>query len=566
MAFFASLLLPPFAAVHIVQKNTATLCACLFLWVLLSCNRVTKAVAPSAQQDSLHVENLLRKGDSLYALRSGFSTISESMVYFDSAARIARRLGATLLQANTLFYIGNVYNAWNKEPQTTVDYYRRSLALYNTLPQKKVKAFYLRYIIAHAFDGEKMADSLRCVQTVQEALQAVRQQPDSLRQKMMFLSDFAWVATNSKAYTLAEDVLAAIAPRNRIFNDPESNNYLDHYYLTRSRIDVYKYRRRATPYIDSLALALQHCNNRFDSGYYSLNLSELYAATGNHAAAYRYLKLNTDLQKALDNSNVLSSLQKELLNRELAAEREKERRTKEELKNKNLYLLSLGLALLAIGLLVFLYLLYRRRAEERKEGARQEQFTYLLLQNEEEERKRIAADLHDGINHELLGLKNKLLLRKPVVPEEVERIITSVREVSRNLYPALFESVGLTASIEALCEGMTRVGFFTTCEIHYQLLLSKEVELQVYRIVQEALANVAKHAKAEACKITIKTQAQQLWVEIKDNGKGFDAGKWRQGKTSFGLQSMAQRAKAMKAVLSIESGAGGTVIILSKRI
>ena len=150
---------------------------------MFSCHPKKVQSLHSPSVDSLHVETLLKKGDSLYALRNGFTTMAESMVYFDSANRVAQRLNDTLLLANTLFYIGNVYNAWNKEPQTTIDYYLHSSDLYNRLPQKIVKAFYLRCVLAHAYDGEKGNDSLRCVQTIEAALHDLQQLPDSLQRK-----------------------------------------------------------------------------------------------------------------------------------------------------------------------------------------------------------------------------------------------------------------------------------------------------------------------------------------------------------------------------------------------
>lgn len=529
----------------------------------------TKQPRPTAivtrTADSLHTIALLEKGDSLYALRSGFGTIAESLVYFDSARRMALRLNDTFLLAYSLYYTGNVYNAWNKEPHTTLNYYQQAFTLFNTIPNRQVKAFQLRYIIAHALDGEKLGDSTRCVQTVQTALRDLEEVPDSLREQMNFLPDFAWVASNCGAYALAERMLAEV-PRHRIFNDPATNNYLDHYYLTRSRIDVFKYNRKDSPYLDSLAFSLQHCTNRFDSSYYALNLSNLYAATGNSAAAYRYLRLNTDLQKELDNSTVLSRLQTELANQHLQAQMEQENRVRQELKNKNLYIVAMGLVLLVLGLMVFVYLQLKRRRDEKADGLRQQQFTYLLLQKEEEERRRIATDLHDGINHELLALKNRLLLRQPLEAEDVEAVIISVREVSRNLYPALFESIGLAASVEALCDRMTRAGFFTTCDLEYTPHLSKNEELQVYRIVQEALTNIAKHASAEAGKVTIYTGKDQLWVEIKDNGKGFNTNRKIENLSSFGLQSIQQRTKAIGGQLSLQSSAAGTTITLTKKI
>lgn len=521
------------------------------------------SVPTSFYQDSLLVEHLLRKGDSIYARRSGLATIAESLLYFDSAHRMAQRLGDTLLFANTLFFIGNVYNAWNKEPQTTIEFYQRSAALFNRLPQKRVKAFYVRYILAHAYDGEKANDSLRCVQTLQSALADLQDLPDSIRAEMLFLSDFAWVATNVKAYPLAEAFFSTVAPRHRIKNDPTTNNYLDHYYLTRAHIDVWGKGLKRTPYLDSLRSAMATCGNRYDSAYYSRNLSELYESTGNTGEALHFCRLSENLSNQVGQSDILSVLRQELLERKLQAEGEKQQRIAAQLRNRNTVIVSGGVVFL---LLVLLYGVYRKRRRERVRIRRQEEFTRLLLQKEEEERRRLATDLHDGVNHELLSLKNNLLLQKQISVSDVESVITTVREVSRNLYPALFESVGLGASVQSLSDRFTAAGFFTTCDIQYSPVLSKEAELQVYRIIQEALNNVAKHANADAAKITISTANNIFTFEIKDNGNGFDVEKAEAPGGSFGLQSIRQRALVIGASLSIYSNAGGTVIRLTKTI
>lgn len=517
----------------------------------------------SFRQDSLQVETLLRKGDSIYARRDGLATIAESMVYFDSAHRVAQRLADTLLLANTLYFIGNVYNAWNKEPQTTIDYYQRSSDLYNRLPQKTVKAFYVRQMIAHAYDGEKAADTTRCVQYLLSALHDLKTLPDSLRQKMFFLSDFAWVASNAGAFSLADSFLQTVAPRHRIFNDPQSNNYLDHYYLTRARMDVLGQGRRQSLFLDSLRLALAHCGNRFDSAYYSNNLSTLLEVAGQPNDALYYARLSEELNQQVGQNDVLSVLRQELLDRQVQAGKERESRIQSELKQHNMLLI--GMAMVGL-LLALLGVLWQRRKKESIERKRQQDFTRLLLQKEEDERRRIATDLHDGVNHELLALKNNLLLQKPVGPEDVEGVITSVREVSRNLYPALFESVGLTASVEALCERFTKAGFFTTCDLEYTSSLTREEELQVYRIIQEALNNVAKHANAEAARITMKDTGGNFYLEVKDNGKGFDTVAVLKERSSFGLQSIQQRAATISATLSVNSSSSGTVIQLTKAI
>ena len=531
---------------------------------LTSCKQAIRQQQKSLfKDDSPKVRSLLKKGNDVYAQRSSMNKIGESLLYFDSAYNMAERIGDTALLANTLFFIGNVYNAWNGEPQTTIDYYNRSATLFATLPQaeNRVKAFYLRYLIAHSYDGEKANDSLRCVQTINKAMLDLRTVPQYIKDSMNYLPDFAWVATNIKNYTLAEQIINNLSVRPQ--NDPETNNYLDHYYLAKARIDIYGY-YQSSPYTDSLAQALQHCNNRFDSGYYAFNLSELYEQTGNFKSALYYIRLSNNIQNNLNKSDILTTLRTQLINSELAAEREKEKRSREEIKIKNLYLYAAGL-IVVIGLLLgTVYSIYQKRKAAQLMVNQQELFTAQLLQKEEDERKRIAMELHDGINHELLTVKNNIILKKPIVMTDLENIIRSVRDMSRNLYPALFETVGLEASVGALCSNMTDAGFFTTCDIDYNKSLNKEDELQLYRIIQEALQNSAKHAQAEACKITIRSGTHLLYAEIKDNGHGFNA-KIIQ-KNSFGLESMKQRAKAFNAVFTIESSASGTVIKINKKL
>ena len=512
------------------------------------------------QQDSLQVEQLLLQGDSVYAQRSSVATIAKSLPYFDSANRIAQRLNDTTLIAYTLYYIGNVYNAWNGEPQTTIKFYSEAAKLFNQLPLQQTRAFYVQYLLAHAWDFEKAADSSQCINVLSAAWASLQKLPDSSLKKMKFLPDFAWVATNVKAYNIATAFLQLV-PRQRIFNDPESNNYLDHYYLSKARMDIYGSGKKASPYIDSLMMALSNCKNRYDSSYYANNLSLLFERIGEPKASLYYSRISEALKVKLGDNDILSVLRRELLARDLANEREQQRTSAASLRAKNILLI--GCIMVAL-LMVFLYYLYQKRKREIARRIRQEGFTRLLLQKEEDERRRLAADLHDGVNHDLLSLKNNLLQGQVVTPAHVEAVMTTIREVSRNLYPAMFESVGLQASLQALCERASASGFFTSCDLHYKPLLSKYEELQFYRIAQEALNNVAKHAKAEAARISILSTPNAITLEIKDNGKGFDVDKALASDASFGLQSIQQRAAAIDAVLNIKSVSTGTVIFVSK--
>lgn len=545
--------------------SSSPTCIILLLLLVSSGCRQSKSTLPSSSpvSDSLRVEQLLQKGDSLYARRSSMNAISESLLYFDSANRLATRIGNKELLANTIYYIGNVYNAWNGEPQKTIDYYKKSAAIFATLPHQRIREHYLYYIIAHAYDGEKAADSASCIQTISAALQSIQRLPATTIDSMDFLPDFAWVASNSKNYGLADSILDHLPFRPA--NNPATNNYLDHYYLTRSRIAVYHDKINHSPYADSLEQALRSCNNPFDSAYYSLNLGELFEASGQYKKALYYNRLSAAINHQVSSGDVLTALRTALLNGELQVEKEKQRLVEKNLENNNLYLAIVLLASMFTAAAVGLYLLFLKRRQQRKEVLLQENFTHQLLEKEEDERQRIATELHDGINHDLLALKNNLLLQKPVQADDVEDVITSVREVSRNLYPSLFESVGLQASLESLCQRLTAAGFFTTCDIEYEAALDKRDELQLYRIVQEAMNNVIKHARAEACKLTVRGDKSRLWIEIKDNGVGFDAQKMSEMVSSFGLQSMKHRARAIGANLQWQSSTSGTIVTLTKQ-
>lgn len=538
----------------------------ILLSMLISCTTKLEKVSSTPRSDSLQIEGLLSKGDSIYAVRNGMADIGKSMVYFDSARRIAERLKDTALIAKTFYFIGNVYNAWNKEPATTVSYYIRSADLFAQLPAYVVREYYLRYLIAHAYDNEKGKDSLNSIRVLTTAIDSLLKKSQKVRASMDYLSDYAWVSTNCNNYDLAEYILQNLTTRAVIRNNPTSNNYLDHYYLTRARIDVFKYHKRNSLYIDSLTITLAASSNRFDSAYYCLNLSKLYSASGQYQNAYHFLALGEQTQTSIDNSSVLSDLQQKLLTQELQVEKEKEQLARQDIQNKNLYLFIAGLLLLIVVLSAFLDRLSKKRKEAKKEMVRQAQFTHQLLQKEEDERKRIATELHDGVNHDLLTIKNRLHLKETVNVADIEAITASIREVCRNLYPALFENVGLVTSIQALCDKMTSGGLFTTCDINYQHQLSKPDELQLYRIVQEAVTNTSKHAEAEAAKVTINLQKGEWLVEIKDNGKGFDDKEMLKNPASFGLQSMLQRAKVLGAHLSFERTSNETKIILTKKV
>ena len=235
-----------------------------------------------------------------------------------------------------------------------------------------------------------------------------------------------------------------------------------------------------------------------------------------------------------------------------------------QISKNNSFIFVLVIALIMIVLGTILYFSRKRKLEAQAETKRQEQFTFQLLQNTEEERNRIANELHDSVNHDLLNIKNTLINGKNIEVKTVENVIEEVRNISKNLHPAVLQNIGFEASIESLCERLTNeAGLFTTCDIEYEKKLSRSKELQLYRIIQEALNNTLKHGKANAAKVIVVSSESKLHVEIKDNGNGFNVTEQMSSSKSFGLQSILQRAKAIAAKINIESSEKGTKISLN---
>lgn len=234
---------------------------------------------------------------------------------------------------------------------------------------------------------------------------------------------------------------------------------------------------------------------------------------------------------------------------------------KKEIKQKtvlNGFLLALlGTAVMAAALIITRFKLRKNK----KDAALQKQFTRQLMENTEEERVRIARDLHDGVSQELLVLKNQISNNHENTNEKIDFIINEIRMISRDLHPVMLDKIGLKSSVQHICEQMMESNLlFITADIDYHNGLDKNGELQLFRMIQEALNNIVKYAGAEAAKVTINETDKYILAEIMDNGKGFDVHAAMNNKASFGLLSLMERSKVLNGKTEINSSASGTVV------
>jgi PAS domain S-box-containing protein len=194
-----------------------------------------------------------------------------------------------------------------------------------------------------------------------------------------------------------------------------------------------------------------------------------------------------------------------------------------------------------------------------------------LINTEEEERKRLARELHDDLSQELalLAFDAGVLLTEPAPPAEkrneqvlnlqarVQQLAHHVRQISHELHPSILEDLGLVAALSELCEEFSaREGIEVAFEAEtVPQLLPVDLASCLYRISQEALYNILKHAQASQARLTLNASADGVHLCIHDNGVGFDAeaGLSRPG---LGIVSMKERIRLVLGEFSIDSRPG----------
>ncbi|MBK5212217.1 MAG: sensor histidine kinase [Flavobacteriaceae bacterium] len=208
--------------------------------------------------------------------------------------------------------------------------------------------------------------------------------------------------------------------------------------------------------------------------------------------------------------------------------------------------------LLGFGLI----LLYRNQRYLKSNKILQEKFSQELLISQENERRRISKDLHDGIGQQLLVIKNKLMESGDAVTKKmVDHTIEEVRTISRDLHPFQLQELGITKAIEYTINMIDEnTTLFISAEIdNIDNVFSKEDEVNIYRIIQESLSNILKHAHAEAGKVSVKKFTNNILISIRDNGVGFDFAEKYQDVKSLGLKTLLERTKFLKGQMKVTS-------------
>jgi PAS domain S-box-containing protein len=213
---------------------------------------------------------------------------------------------------------------------------------------------------------------------------------------------------------------------------------------------------------------------------------------------------------------------------------------------------------------------------ERKQAEKEVQdLSRRMMRVQEEERRNLARELHDGATQNLVALSlNMAQIRNAgadapataAMIEECMRLVedctNELRTISYLLHPPLLEELGLGRTLRGYVEGFgRRSGIAVTMSAHGDLeKLGFDLELAVFRIVQEALSNIHRHSHSPTAHVLLIRQDAALALEISDQGRGIPPGKDMAG---VGIAAMRERVRLLRGSLEIKTGSAGTAITIS---
>ena len=317
-----------------------------------------------------------------------------------------------------------------------------------------------------------------------------------------------------------------------------------------------------------------------------LALAKMYALQQQLDSAFRY----TNSYIATKDSVYENRLEQQIIDAQEKYETEKRQQQIELLtKEKELTQIGLKQRKTEIVLLIFLiiillgtgtFVFYRRRQKQKAAltaAAIQHAEMQLkaVIEGQEAERRHIARELHDGVGQKLSGIKlnwemvSDNLKDSPKIKQlkkmshMLDEAVSEVRTISHQMMPKELEQFGLVPTIRSILQfsfGNTGIQYNFE-ESGMEDRLPQVVELGVFRILQELVANILKHADAGIVNIHLVRRPKQLMVMVEDNGKGFDFNKLKN--PGIGLMNIQSRVEAINGVLNYETAKGkGTLVTI----
>ncbi len=388
--------------------------------------------------------------------------------------------------------------------------------------------------------------------------------------------DYATILSTSP-YTRYDEALTYFLKALELKQKMNEEEGIVHIYTNMSHI--YKYKGDWENFLKYNRLALDLSKkNTFLSRQKVIyhNIAEYFTNSKNADSVYHYLMLYKAMTDSIFNQDFKSSLS-DAETKYQTKEKEFTIKTQEyQLSKKNYYIIALCLSIITIGL-IFFFVYYRNKQNQKlklkEEIIKQQDIaSKAILEAEDNERRRIAGDLHDSVGQILSAVKINLSSLQSNIQDEnsaryenimnmVDGACKEVRAISHNMMPNSLLRSGLVAAIKEFINqidaDVLKVRLDTT---GLNQRLDHNTEMVLYRVIQECVNNVIKHAQAKTLEIQIIKDLEGISVMIEDDGIGFDP---TQQKDGIGLANLKTRIDFLKGQLDIQSAPGkGTLVAI----
>ena len=520
----------------------------LLLVLFYSCQiNYKKSSLVRFKQDSTAVNTFIHKGDSIYSQKADYGTFYKSLALYDSAYQIAINSSDTFLIAQTIFAKGRAYDAINNNPQKTIDYYTEAANLYATIPNMQVAALYIKHLVAHSYD--KVNDSSNCIKILKELYNNIILKPDSIKKQLHFTAEMALISTVIKNYGFADSILKNLTKRDWIKNNTTEYDYLNHYYLTQARIEVYLNRNAFTNYFDSIKQVLNQSKNLNDSVYYSGELMALNKAIGNKKQEAYYLQINTKALNQFNSPQKVREVQDKLGKMEVAAVEEKRKAETEKAQSRKLIIYLLSALLLAI--ILFAVFLNKKN--------RQAKFINQQLQQKNQQNELLNKEIHHRVKNNLEMIMSLVYMQQrntdtEEVKENMQNISLRIESIA-NLHHQLMEQadeVDLKKYIQNLVGNVTNIlsdnkNVLTYLEVQ-PLIIPQKISFPLGLIINEWITNSVKYAIPS-------NHPLKIFIEICNGNNEIKVKYWDNGEPKTTLPNIKSLGLDIVALLTAQLNA-----------
>ena len=507
---------------------------------------------------------LLQGMGEAYELKGRYDSTA---YYLGQSAEVFDQLKDNTALAEIYNHLGKLYSK-TRDYSKAIDCYNKVIENSPKTGSRQEKMIALDQIAALYEDQHSYREALNYYRQsfdIRDSLNLVQKSRDSTLESYSqdFIGD---VFGSMKSDVKVEENLLKNIKTEESLNDTLS--------LAINYINLGIYYKQKNDYAKSL-YALQHCLQYATAIQYTdlqssalSALADLYEQNGNYQQSLVFLKRHMALSNTVHsgkNSKNLSELQNKY---EITQKEDQILRQQFEISKRNYWVAGIAVVLLLSLLLGYQY--YNRAKLRQSNIAMQ-----AIIETEEKERKRIAQDLHDSVSQTMTAAKINLTVvgaELPFINDEqrkrfekavnlVDMGFKEVRTISHNMMPWALLQTGLAQVVKQLLENIERdtitINFFSKgFDEHFD----DTIEIILYRVLQECVNNVMKHAEASRLDISMMRDEQTISVTIEDNGKGFNTGN-PGSYEGIGLKNIQTRISFLKGKIEMDSHPGkGTLL------